>query len=469
MTTIHEGSVRKLTDEERAIYTSAVKKALDWVPSFRDCVALLRPFFDANAETAYTDEHARVGLSPWFFQQSPDKRATILLHEAMHVLNDHFVRGRKITNDGFLSNLAGDFEINCSLAKLPKADVSGLVYPNRDGFDYPEFESMERYLKHFDSTPPGGTRSSDERENGEDSTGSADDQTFDDRDSSNDVDSNSTSSTQGDENGSDSSKEHQAHSCSPPSPAQQKAIDELGIEPASESEVSVARANTRVHIAEERKKSALWGSGANDEFFDLVELQLRPPRIPWRSAFARVLSLTRQSIVRGRRQSSLRRLRRRPDPSGLVLPGTIAHEVKILIGVDTSGSMTQKDYMVSLNEIDSIARRVVRNKKMLELFAVDGSVKKTQVVRSVDEIELRGGGGTNMTVALRYVQSLSKKQRPDIFILVTDAGTDWRTYENEWRPTNTFKHFILVTSRVGFESMPDSIKRFAIVFDVSED
>lgn len=55
---------------------------------------------------------------------------------------------------------------------------------------------------------------------------------------------------------------------------------------------------------------------------------------------------------------------------------------------------------------------------------VDTEMKKVQPVRRVENLDLRGGGGTDMSVFFNYVLHVPKGQRPDLTILCTDGYDD---------------------------------------------
>lgn len=114
--------------------------------------ALLAPFVDITAETAYTDTRARVGVSLAFFYEWDNRlRAFALAHEALHVANRHFRRademGRTFEGAHRMLNLAGDMEINDLLRNMGVArseDEDRFVFP--EGMGYERSRTMEEYL-----------------------------------------------------------------------------------------------------------------------------------------------------------------------------------------------------------------------------------------------------------------------------------------------------------------------------------
>lgn len=114
--------------------------------------ALLAPFVDITAETAYTDVRARVGVGLAFFYEWDNRlRAFALAHEALHVANRHFQRademGRTFEDAHRMLNLAGDMEINDLLRNMGVArseDEDMFVFP--EGMGYERSRTMEEYL-----------------------------------------------------------------------------------------------------------------------------------------------------------------------------------------------------------------------------------------------------------------------------------------------------------------------------------
>lgn len=114
--------------------------------------ALLAPFVDITAETAYTDVRARVGVGLAFFYEWDNRlRAFALAHEALHVANRHFQRademGRTFEDAHRMLNLAGDMEINDLLRNMGVArseDEDRFVFP--EGMGYERSRTMEEYL-----------------------------------------------------------------------------------------------------------------------------------------------------------------------------------------------------------------------------------------------------------------------------------------------------------------------------------
>lgn len=257
-------------------------------------------------------------------------------------------------------------------------------------------------------------------------------------------------------------------SCDESSEEREQAADEAGIERASDVEQNLARKNTASRLAEERQKANTRsrGLGEGNSWLDAMLAFLQPPVVDWRQLFRRVIAASRDSITRGRSDYSYRRTSRRLQHNEFVFPGMTTYTPKVMMGVDTSGSMGDDDYKSLLNEVESMLKEVARGKEPVTLFAVDTRIGNIQPVTSVKHIKLLGGGGTQMAVAWKFIKELPKREQPDIFVLATDGYIDWADVEAEVR-TSKFKSVILVTQEGGFKSCPITLSKLIPVIDIS--
>jgi len=245
------------------------------------------------------------------------------------------------------------------------------------------------------------------------------------------------------------------------------AADDAGIQKASDVEVTIAKQNTAARIVEERNTGGM-GTGTNNEFWDSILKHLTPAKVDWRKIFRRIVASSVDSITKGRSDYTYRRVSRRLQSRDFVFPGMLSYLPKVTLAVDTSGSMGDEDFQRALTEIEGILKEVARGKDAVSIFSVDTQASNISPVTSVKKIRFHGGGGTVMAVAWQYVKALPKTKQPDIFILVTDGFIDWHDVEREVRDSR-FKSVICVTQQGGFQSAPESLKKFIPVLDISED
>lgn len=247
-----------------------------------------------------------------------------------------------------------------------------------------------------------------------------------------------------------------------------QAADDAGISRTSEIEQSIARNNTSARITEELNQGGR-GSGSSNEFLKIALNRMLPPKVDWRELFRRAVSNAYSASVMGKSHNSYKRVNRRYSQGSIIFPGTIDHSPKAALGIDTSGSMGNEDFRSILSEIEDIIKNAARQKNSLKVFSVDTTIKGIQPVTSVKNIQLAGGGGTDMSVAFAYINSLEKRDKPDIMILGTDGGTLWESVEKQIRRDGNYHAIILVTQKYEFERVPKSLMSVASVIDISED
>lgn len=126
--------------------------------------------------------------------------------------------------------------------------------------------------------------------------------------------------------------------------------------------------------------------------------ELREPKLPWHRILDRWISsvlVSGQSYRRPARSSAaLAKAVRGRGMTGLqpILPGGRPALEPVIIGIDTSGSRTPGDLADDLSELFSI---LARYDNPVRVVAWDADVHFDGYVRSVDEVDLIGGGGTD--------------------------------------------------------------------------
>lgn len=249
--------------------------------------------------------------------------------------------------------------------------------------------------------------------------------------------------------------------------ARSEAADDAGIDRSSVTEQNIARRNTRARVVDEINNDKSRGHGSSNEFLKVVSALMSPPKVDWQELFRRKFNAAFNNAVRGRSHTSYKRVDRR-SPGKMIFPGRISFQPKAMMGIDTSGSMDKRDYEAVLIEAEGIMKKGLRAKGSLQVFSVDTTIKNIEPVKDVKGINLYGGGGTDMSVAFAFVNSISIKERPNIFVLGTDGGTDWNSILRQLQsPDATYQAIILVTTKGGFESVPEELHNYAAVLDVS--
>jgi predicted metal-dependent peptidase len=146
------------------------------------------------------------------------------------------------------------------------------------------------------------------------------------------------------------------------------------------------------------------------------------PVVDWHRELRAVLSkeLSQQA---GRRDYSYARPGRRRVP-GVVLPAMVASAPpSVAVVIDTSGSMRACDLARALAETGELVQRVSRSRRPLRVIACDSAAHEAAVVRSIDQVELVGGGGTDMREGIRAAAAM--RPNADLIVVITDGYTGW--------------------------------------------
>lgn len=128
--------------------------------------------------------------------------------------------------------------------------------------------------------------------------------------------------------------------------------------------------------------------------------------------------------VAGRVDFSYRRPSRRasafPD---VVLPSLRQPLPKVAMVLDTSGSMSDHMLSQALAEVGGVLRGLGIGRRHLRVICCDATAYEAQRVLDAREVQLLGGGGTDMGAGLAAACGL--KPRPDLVIVLTDGFTPW--------------------------------------------
>ena len=95
----------------------------------------------------------------------------------------------------------------------------------------------------------------------------------------------------------------------------------------------------------------------------------------------------------------------------------------VSIVVDTSGSMGQEDLDAALSEVDGVLRSTGVSRHQVRVLSCDAASSAPVRVRSVRDIRLTGGGGTDMRVGI--AAAARTRPAPHVIIVLTDGDTPW--------------------------------------------
>lgn len=474
--------MRPLSDEELKEWSATVSMAAMAVPILVDSLSLLRPYHNEDVPIAGIDPHWRIGLGDEFFILTPKRQIFVIVHEAMHLLGNHFERSKNAHHtDSKSSMISQDIEIDEQMR-----DMSGMMRPK--GYPLPEdyslrpHDSMEAYYPHvFDVLHPEGDSaqsvpSTSSEESGSETSGEGSSSEMEDTSEADGENEDGQSSSQDSENNEDGldgdngsgggKYDESDEGCSESDPTKMSMdADMAGIQKVSPVATSDAVRRTFENAQNAQRQ---YGKGTADFSFasGLIE-SMRPPKENWRSILRRVSAATkvRKSYQSLERTYSKINVRGSAFGGDVILPGLTSYSPLVMMALDTSGSMSADEIQSALFEAQGIVK-AGSGSLQFSAFCVDTEMKDVQMVDDVRKLDITGGGGTDMAPAFRYISELPHQKRPDVFILATDAGVPWEAVKR-FMPTWNCSVIILVTEKNGMKKVPEWLRSNASVIDIS--
>ena len=166
------------------------------------------------------------------------------------------------------------------------------------------------------------------------------------------------------------------------------------------------------------------------DFMSAVEKLNEPPRLSWNQILKRYVG----TISAGKHKTRSRLNRRQPtryDLSGAMDDKTL----KLVIAIDTSGSVDDQQVAEIFNEIFSI---IAHRKFEMTVIECDSQVQRVYRVRTKNDVQLSvlGRGGTAFTPVIEYIND-DRYFRDALLIYFTDGWGEEsiprpRTYRNLW-------------------------------------
>lgn len=306
--------------------------------------------------------------------------AFIVVHESFHKMYRHLITWHKLHDeDHHLANLACDYVINLEIVER---DPSGTIVamPQKDG---KPIGFIDRRFKGMNTKQVFDILKKEKEENG--GGGGGDGEGMDHHD--------------------------------------WEGASELSKDEKEELAKQVDQAIRQGMIAAQ-KMHGKGGGRMSRELSDILE-----PKVDWRTQLQEFVNTT----CGGRDYSSWRKPNRRFLSSDMIMPSLVGERVKnIIIGCDTSGSITNEDHARNLSETDAILSVVTPDK--LHIIYWDHEMAGHEVYDDATRGSFRtstkpvGGGGTNPAAMEAYLKE--KDIKADCIIMFTDGyvpnwGTDW--------------------------------------------
>ena len=151
--------------------------------------------------------------------------------------------------------------------------------------------------------------------------------------------------------------------------------------------------------------------------------ELVRPKVDWRRVLAAELRRGLAETAGAVDYSYRRPSRRASAVADVVLPSLRQPVPQISIVVDTSASMNEHLLAQAVAEVDGVLGAAGVRADSVRVLSCDSEVGPAQRVRSASQVELVGGGGTDMVVGIDA--ALALRPRPHVVVVITDGYTPW--------------------------------------------
>lgn len=181
-------------------------------------------------------------------------------------------------------------------------------------------------------------------------------------------------------------------------------------------------------IAEDVKQEASKGRGDIPKHMEVWANHILEPIIPWQKEL-RAAVKSAYAHAAGQTDYTYRRPARKQAAFGdIIAPSMYSPIPRVAVVVDTSGSMLGGELEMAMSEVKGICKACGSQSSDLYVIACDSEPTKAQKVFRTNDINLSGGGGTDMGVGIKSAGGI--RPRIDICIVLTDGICPW----GEWHP-----------------------------------
>lgn len=323
----------------------------------------LKHVWDESTPTAATDGLSLLCNPDFFMSLNKEEQVFLLLHEVGHVIFSHMTR--RGARDPRVWNYAGDYVINAMLIERGFKMPEGGLYDKR----FNEMSTDQVYDILIKENPKTEDRHMDILEGGSAGTGD-------------------------DKKGGSGPAQSDVEKAAAAADLQNK-IEDILVRAAVQSRMQGDKPGTI--------------PGSIQIFLD----KLLNPKLPWQSILRKYMNNMNKVDY------SWRRPNRRYFPDHH-LPSLYSEAlVDIAVAVDTSGSVSDKEFHRFVSEVGSIFKS--HKPKKITLIQFDTSLKAINEVRSLDELKalkFTGRGGTIIKPVIDWVH----ENKPQLMMIFSDGG-----------------------------------------------
>jgi len=169
------------------------------------------------------------------------------------------------------------------------------------------------------------------------------------------------------------------------------------------------------------------GCGELERLAEMVETN----KVPWERVLRASISGILATIRHGTEDYTYAIPSRRQPPSEVIFPSMVDTKFKVLVVVDTSGSMSEKDLGAALKQVKEIVERAG-----IEAIVAAGDWDLQRMKEVKDRVKWRalekglvGGGGTDMVKVSKEAMEKAKN-KVGLIVILTDGETTWEGFDD---------------------------------------
>ena len=403
-------------DLDKKLATARTKLILE--KPFLGALVLRLPMLRANAdwcETTFSNGKSFYYNEDYIDALSADQTQFALAHEALHCALSHFARRQTRVKHRW--DMACDFAINPMLINdgmKPPADALFLreyadmtaeeIYPMLEDNDNDQERELEQQLNEDSDNDDGEGGSGDQHDQKE---GKNQKQKGD--------------KGQGEEEGgarNDNSEPDEGEGKGNRPPEEEGEGEPDPLTPQEIESLSLQWQQRMASAAQQAIQAGKMG-GSMGRMVD----HLLQPKLPWRMLLSRYMTMVARDDYTYSRPSS-----RRGEP--VIYPSLRSTQLDIVVALDISGSISEKEVAEFISEIDAIKSQL---RARITLLACDSKLAEgcPWHFEPWEEFKMpekfKGGGGTSFVPVIEWAEDLD--QAPDLLIYFTDAQGEFSKQE----------------------------------------
>lgn len=145
------------------------------------------------------------------------------------------------------------------------------------------------------------------------------------------------------------------------------------------------------------------------------------PQVPWSQLLRATIGRGLRAAVRDGEPDWGRPDRRAGTSTEVLRPGVRRTRPRVVVVIDTSASMEQRQLSAAVAEIDSLLHRA--GVSPIDVVVCDEEAVRPQRIHRLAGLELSGGRGTDMTVGIAVAAAV--RPTPKVIVVLTDGETCW--------------------------------------------